>query len=33
MYVHAVLGEHIEEEDRRLIFAENAKRLLKLETI
>lgn len=30
MYVHAVLGEHIGEEDRRLIFAGNAKRLLGL---
>ena len=30
MYVHAVLGEHIGEEDRRLIFAGNARRLLGL---
>ena len=30
MYVHAVLGEHIGEEDRRLIFSGNAKRLLRL---
>ena len=30
MYVHAVLGEHIGEEDRRLIFLGNAKRLLRL---
>ena len=33
MYVQAVLGEHISEEEKEKIFYKNAQRILKLEEV